>query len=1206
MTYEKTSRRLVWRGELAAALLTGDAATVEFVARNLGLISVEPSVAVPTLPHEDVTSVAITDQTPEPVDDQSVGYPDNLEASQFWRAFRYETRADVKLPESEEPRWGWRNPPQEQPRFRPISSKSLVHPRLRMALSSLSRGHGLDVPKVVRTLANAEPLGEFPRERLRRWGRRILVVLDQSDRLVPFFDDQKQLCHQLEAVTPDGAITELFCRDPDDEFVFIDSADFLATWTFSMPARIVVLSDLGVLQRGDNGHLQQRWIQWGRKLVDRGFSIVALVPFPVEVANSPLRRTFQLVPWQRSAHHYVQEESRRSELVNELLVAASPVVRLEPGLLRSLRLLIPGARDASLESDVWQHPIVTNRHVDAASLDRRAMEERYCPAFAKLPSDQRSALLTTIRSWRFGFSESPEVWFQEILNLDPDSQRIIDMLFPGDLQDAIAGIHHLAALAKKKDQTNFSRRLREYGGRTVDWFSAATWSDSRIRQAVHDLWNASPIKRYSDKAGLDPGLFPSGDPTRFYLGQRGGAFEFAMRQRSAASPITSVTTGNRLINMTPALMKKPYWKSGSPPQWASDWGRDNYGAWVEFTIDAATEESVSSAPTITQRMRWIRSGKFLMGSPEEGPENDIGRYSDEGPQHEVRLTRGFWIFDTAVTQELWQAVMGDNPSEFKEYRSPVDTVSWDDAQRFLERLNTRLGEAIFVLPTEAQWEHACRAGTQTAYSFGDDPKMLDDYAWYAENSESTTHPVATKKCNTWGLFDMHGNVWEWCQDFWSGNYSAAGNVDPPGPEKGHYRVLRGGSWSRYAQSARSAYRNYYDPGYRGNYVGFRCAQVQAVAEPTEEDGEAAEQQACPTKGGVAVELPVSSVEIFSQIPIPASPILIVRSDMETLELHKFSKPEWASAIGRDRFGLWAEFTFNADVAVQQQLKSGTSSSKRKKTKVEPTPATTQLSVVQRMRWIPPGRFWMGSSESDDLASGDEKPQHEVILSHGYWLFDTPVTQELWLAVMKTNPSHFSDESNGRRPVETVTWDDCRSFIDKINQSDVGEAGLKLTLPTEAEWEYACRAGTTTRYSFGDEISLEQANYWREGAKTNETTEVGDYPANPWGLYDMHGNVWEWCFDWYDGQYYAASGVVNPVGPEKGLLRVLRGGSWNNDAQDARSAYRDIDVPGSRISNVGFRCAQVHSSIGAVREETERVNERTDEQGADATPPDRSE
>ena len=976
MTYEKTARRMVWRGELAAALLTSDAATVDFVARNLGMIPVEPSFSVPKMPHEDVTSVTITDQKPEPVDDQSVGYPDDLEASQFWRAFRYEARADAKLSVFEEPRWEWRNPPREQPPFRPISSKSVVHPRLRVAISSLLRGHSLDVPKVVRTLARAEPLSKFPRERLRRWGRRILVVLDQSDRLVPFFDDQKQLCQQLEAVTPDGAITQLFCRDPDEEFVFVDPAGDLENWTFAAPARIVVLSDLGVLQRGDDGHLQQRWLQWGRKLADRGFSLVALVPFPVEVANSSLRRTFQLVPWQRSANHYVQEETRRSGLVNDILVAASPVVRLEPGLLRSLRRLIPGALDASLESDVWQHPVVTSRHVDAASMDRHAMEERYCSAFAALPSDQRSALLTTIRAWRFGFSESPEVWFQEILNLDLDSQQIIDMLFPGDLQDAIAGVHHLALLAKKKDDSHFLLRLREYGGRAVDWFSATTWNDSRIRQAVHDLWDASPSKRYADKAGLDPGLFPSGDPTRFYLGQRGGVFEFVNVQRSVASPITSVTTSNRLINMIPAAINRPFWKSGTPPKWASAWGRDKYGAWVEFTIGVVVDESVPGTSTITQRMRWIPPGTFLLGSPDvEG-----GRFTDEGPQHQVTLTRGFWMFDTPVTQEMWRAVIGDNPSTFRGDRLPVEKVNWVDAQGFLERLNARFGEVMFVLPTEAQWEYACRGGTMTAYSFGNDSKMLDDYAWYSANSSSKTHPVATKKCNPWGLFDMHGNVWEWCQDFWSGDHSTAGNVDPTGPERGHSRVLRGGSWNLGAQSARSAYRDYFVPGFRDFIIGFRCAQVQGGAEPTEEDGDAAEQRACPTKGGVAVELPVSSVEKFLPIPIPASPILIVRSDMETLELQRLAKPEWASAIGRDRYGLWAEFTVNAEVAVQQQLKSGNSSSKRKKAKVEPTPVPTQLSVVQRMRWIPPGRFWMGSSESDDLASGDEKPQHEVILS----------------------------------------------------------------------------------------------------------------------------------------------------------------------------------------------------------------------------------
>ena len=178
------------------------------------------------------------------------------------------------------------------------------------------------------------------------------------------------------------------------------------------------------------------------------------------------------------------------------------------------------------------------------------------------------------------------------------------------------------------------------------------------------------------------------------------------------------------------------------------------------------------------------------------------------------------------------------------------------------------------------------------------------------------------------------------------------------------------------------------------------------------------------------------------------------------------------------------------------------------------------------------------------------------------------------------------------------------FIKRINQSKLGTDGLRLTLPTEAEWEYACRAGTATRYSFGDEITPELANY--SDTKTRETSEVRKFSANPWGLFDMHGNVWEWCFDWYDGRYYAASATADPVGPPQGHYRVLRGGSWSLTARHARSACRSNYDPGDRLHFVGFRCAQVHPSVAASREQAAGANERRDEQGADATPPDRSE
>jgi formylglycine-generating enzyme required for sulfatase activity len=181
-----------------------------------------------------------------------------------------------------------------------------------------------------------------------------------------------------------------------------------------------------------------------------------------------------------------------------------------------------------------------------------------------------------------------------------------------------------------------------------------------------------------------------------------------------------------------------------------------------------------------------------MGSPD----SDKGRQvSDEKPQHRVRITKPFYLGKYLVTQEQWEAVMGNNPSHFKGPKNPVEQVSWDDCQQFLRQAQREVGVrgGKFQLPTEAQWEYACRAGSTTRYCFGDDESGLGEYAWYDKNSGNKTHPVGEKKPNAWGLYDMHGNVWEWCQDWYDGGYYANSPTDDPtGP--GSNRVLRGGSW----------------------------------------------------------------------------------------------------------------------------------------------------------------------------------------------------------------------------------------------------------------------------------------------------------------------------------------------------------------------------------------------------------------------------
>jgi formylglycine-generating enzyme required for sulfatase activity len=177
-----------------------------------------------------------------------------------------------------------------------------------------------------------------------------------------------------------------------------------------------------------------------------------------------------------------------------------------------------------------------------------------------------------------------------------------------------------------------------------------------------------------------------------------------------------------------------------------------------------------------------------------------------------------------VTQAQWRAVMGNNPSHFKGEDLPVENVSWDDVQDFLRKLNKRDPGKNYRLPTEAEWEYACRAGSTAKWCFGNDESQLGDYAWYYANADGRTHPVGRKRANAWGLFDMHGNVWEWCQD-WYGNFSSGEVKNPTGPISGTGRVGRGGYWGSYSSHARCAYRGSYAPTPRSNGIGFRCART---------------------------------------------------------------------------------------------------------------------------------------------------------------------------------------------------------------------------------------------------------------------------------------------------------------------------------------------------------------------------------------------
>ncbi len=248
------------------------------------------------------------------------------------------------------------------------------------------------------------------------------------------------------------------------------------------------------------------------------------------------------------------------------------------------------------------------------------------------------------------------------------------------------------------------------------------------------------------------------------------------------------------------------------PDWASVAGRDRYGLYADTEVAG-----------VTQRFRWIEPTTFLMGSPE----NEEGRYNNE-IQHEVTLTQGYWLADTACTQALWQAIMGENPSQFKDENNPVENVSWKDiVEDFLPRFNRQYPELKLRLPTEAEWENACRADTTIAFHFGEKndlslEKVNYSGQWDNYNSDGKIQTVKSYPPNPWGLYEMHGNVWEWCQDGFD-SYPAESIVDPQGAGSGVDRVLRGSSWISFGRLCRSAYRGHGDPAARFDY-GFRLAR----------------------------------------------------------------------------------------------------------------------------------------------------------------------------------------------------------------------------------------------------------------------------------------------------------------------------------------------------------------------------------------------
>lgn len=251
-------------------------------------------------------------------------------------------------------------------------------------------------------------------------------------------------------------------------------------------------------------------------------------------------------------------------------------------------------------------------------------------------------------------------------------------------------------------------------------------------------------------------------------------------------------------------------------------------AWVVFSACSSpkkTSKLEHFKNSLNMDFVLIPSGSFTMGEATRAECTTCNAKANETPRHPITISRPFYISTHEVTQDEFMVIMKDNPSRFKGGDRPVDSVSWDTARLFIEGLNALEKTSAYRLPTEAEWEYAARAGTEEAYHFGDYPDKLPHYAWIVVNSGGKTHTVGDKTPNPWGLYDMYGNVFEWCSDWYSEKYYGFSPInDPKGPDYGRYKVKRGGSMDRSARSCRSSARDWADPQTRSDNTGFRIVK----------------------------------------------------------------------------------------------------------------------------------------------------------------------------------------------------------------------------------------------------------------------------------------------------------------------------------------------------------------------------------------------
>ncbi len=817
---------------------------------------------------------------------------------------------------------------------------SRLWPELRAALQASVPGRAPDVSALVRGWVRGEVVRRIPRVQRRVWAERVSVWVDRSPRLVPFWSDQGEVCARLRDACGKSGLRVRRLDARAQAQTMGERGDLLGGFRADPETPVLVLGDLGVfgspadraawLRTARQLHgagvrvaalvpaPPDRWSPaiakaWGA----RSWEQTRRSPVDSGQSGHSVRSPDPGVRGPASPEAAAPLSERRRTPVERLLRLSSVASLVQPGLLRALRRLLPASSaDAATEADVWAHPDVRAAdgtgmvlHPEAARRWREELVHEEAPELldrvsatierwhAGLPKEflrverlvwlalapTRVTVSPEDRADALGFAARLEGSLRRCRGSEGPTAAAVRrcagtmlLSMPDVVYQALPGLKRVWGLTfegASDVRVPAGLDFEEVQPEPGTWMAPRWWAVRQVASEVvfslagdSDMGSGSDVWRESTCMAWPPESEGPGSPVAWLL--EAGGHVWVSRGGEASETQLVLEDGmcvqlpseDRLVLRTDrCTVTLTCW---SPEPWAAASGRDRYGLWAEADVKG-----------VVARFRWIPPGRFWMGSPE----SEAGSEDHEGPQHHVTWTEGRWLCDTPVTQALWEAVMGANPSWFKSPERPVEQVSWEDCQGFLVKLNGLAPGLEARLPSEAEWEYACRAGTKTATWKGDleilgerNVPLLDDIAWYGGNcgvgfelengwdttgelwkekqydfEKGGTHSVREKIANPLGLFDMLGNVFEWCLDageeYFAYPYAPRDVIDPSPNRTDSRRVSRGGSWYAYARRVRAASRIAYAPGFRGVGLGFRLARGPEPGPRSGASGGAAER-----------------------------------------------------------------------------------------------------------------------------------------------------------------------------------------------------------------------------------------------------------------------------------------------------------------------------------------------------------------------------